>query len=111
MTKAALRPTTKKPTATIPEMIREYQTCFRAGEKFAEQADGYNRADRQMCKMIERCDMLQDRILAAPAATPDDLAVKRRFVEECVSIHSLDPERTLDVILQLDAAHLRAAAR
>ena len=105
-----------KPTATIQEMVREYQTCFEAGRKFSEKANGkfvggvvvYNRADRQMCAMIARCDKLQDRILATPAATPADLAAKRRF-KECLSL-DLNEMRLVKIILQLDAAHLDRAA-
>jgi hypothetical protein len=104
---------TKKPTATIPEMVREYRTCFQAGEKFAETAcplgnTAERRADREMCAMIRRCDRLSDRILATPAATPADLAAKRRF-KECLSL-DLNEMRLVKIILQLDAAHLDRAA-
>jgi hypothetical protein len=99
---------TKKPAATIPEMVREYQTCFQAGEKFGEHAPADRRADRRMCEMIHRCDRLQDRILATPAATPADLAAKRRF-KECLSL-DLNEVRLVEIILKLDVAHLALKA-
>jgi hypothetical protein len=101
---------TKKPTATIPEMISEYRTYESAGRTFAERSPCDIRADRMMCRMLDRCSKLENRILATRATTPSDLAAKRRFVE-CLSLDLHDME-LVEIILKLDAAHLdRAAAR